>query len=148
MTLFFPDLNVWVALSVSAHPHSEQAWQWTTGLPRNVKLLFSRYTQLGLLRLLTNSSVMGEQRLTVNAAWRVYDQWLEDPRVEFHPEPRGIEAGLREMTKLFADQPASKLIGDCYLAAYARHTESTLVTFDVALHELALKHSGRSVMPR
>lgn len=43
------------------------------------KLLFSRYTPIGLLRLLTNTSVMGDQTLTLRKAWNVYDRWLEDP---------------------------------------------------------------------
>jgi predicted nucleic acid-binding protein len=59
MTSFFPDLNVWLALSVSGHSHSRRAWQWLDGLTDEVTLLFSRYTQIGLLRLLTNASVMG-----------------------------------------------------------------------------------------
>jgi predicted nucleic acid-binding protein len=90
---------------------------------------------------------MGEQTLTLKKAWMVYDRWLEDARVEFHPEPRGIEAALREATKPYVGQPASKLIGDCYLVAYAHQTGSALVTFDAALHALAQKQGNRSVMP-
>jgi toxin-antitoxin system PIN domain toxin len=148
MTSFFPDLNVWLALSVSAHIHSEQAWRWVSRAVPEARLLFSRYTQIGLLRLLTSPSVMGEQTLTLRKAWSVYDQWLEDARVQFHPEPRGIDLVFREATKPFAGQPASKLVGDCYLLAYAKHTQSALVTFDAALHALAERQGCRSVMPR
>jgi predicted nucleic acid-binding protein len=28
MTSFFPDLNVWLALSVASHSHSAAAWRW------------------------------------------------------------------------------------------------------------------------
>jgi hypothetical protein len=69
MTSFFPDVNVWLALSVTGHRHCAGAWQWMEGLPEEAKLLFSRYTQIGLLRLLTNSSVMGEQTLTLKQTW-------------------------------------------------------------------------------
>jgi hypothetical protein len=55
----------------------------------------------------------------VKSAWSVYDQWLDDIRVKFHPQPRGTDAVLREMTRSFASQPASKAIGDCYLLAFA-----------------------------
>jgi hypothetical protein len=88
MTLFFPDLNVWLALSDTGHVHSASAWKWREILPDDHKLIFSRYTQIGLLRLLTNVSVMGDQTLTLRKAWGVYDRWLEDPRVEMYPEPR------------------------------------------------------------
>jgi predicted nucleic acid-binding protein len=79
MTLFFPDLNVWLALSDTGHAHSASAWKWREILPDDHKLIFSRYTQIGLLRLLTNVSVMGDQTLTLRKAWGVYDRWLEDP---------------------------------------------------------------------
>ena len=89
MTLFFSDLNVWLALSVPSHTHSADAWNWMNSLPGDGRLVFSRYTQIGLLRLLTNTSIMGEQTMTLSEAWDVYDRWLEDPRVDFYPEPRG-----------------------------------------------------------
>jgi len=65
MTLFFPDLNVWLALSVNRHSHNAVAWTWLNRLPDDTRLIFSRYTQLGLLRLLTNTAVMGDQTLTL-----------------------------------------------------------------------------------
>lgn len=120
MTSFFPDLNVWLALSVSSHSHSGDVWNWIKELPGEAKLIFSRYTQIGLLRLLTNPSVMGEQTLSLRRAWAVYDQWLEDPRVAFYPEPRGIDANFRQTTEPFSSKQASKCIGDCYLLAYER----------------------------
>jgi toxin-antitoxin system PIN domain toxin len=147
MTSFFPDLNVWLALSVSSHQHSGRAWQWVQSLSQEPRLMFCRYTQVVLLRLLTNSSVMGEQILTLSKAWNVYDRWLEDPRVEFHPEPRGLDLVFRRTTASFASQPASKWVGDCYLLAYALHTQAALVTFDTALHALAHKEGHRALMP-
>jgi hypothetical protein len=68
MTSFFPDLNVWLALSVAGHSHSEDAWTWANMLPRETRLIFCRYTHIGLLRLLTNQAVMGEQTLTLRKA--------------------------------------------------------------------------------
>lgn len=146
MTSFFPDLNAWLALSVSGHSHSERAWRWLDSLPAESRLLFSRYTQMGILRLLTNRSVMGDQTVTLRRAWSIYDQWLEDSRVEFHPEPRGLDALFRDGTKPFGSQSASKAIGDCYLLAFARSTQSVLVTFDAALHALAGRQGARVVV--
>ncbi|MGO9095714.1 MAG: TA system VapC family ribonuclease toxin [Bryobacteraceae bacterium] len=147
MTSFFPDLNVWLALSVGGHLHSAEAWSWLSLLPRESRLIFSRYTHIGLLRLLSNQAVMGEETLTLRKAWGVYDRWLEDPRVEFYPEPRGLDAGFRQATAAFAGKAASKMVGDCYLLAYARHSHAVLVTFDPALDRLARKEGCAAVIP-
>jgi len=147
MISFFPDLNVWIALSVAGHSHSAEAWNWLGMLPGEVRLIFSRYTQVGLLRLLTNDSAMGEQTLTLEHAWGVYDRWLSDPRVEFYPEPRGLDASFREATAPFAGRPASKWVGDCYLLAFAKASGAVLVTFDTSLHEAARKNGYAAILP-
>jgi toxin-antitoxin system PIN domain toxin len=147
MTSFFLDLNVWLALSVAGHRHNADAWNWLNLAPREARLIFARYTHIGLLRLLTNPAAMGEQTLTLRKAWGVYDQWLNDPRVEFYPEPRGIDAGFREAMAPFAGKAASKWVGDCYLLAYAKHTHAALVTFDRALYDLAIKQNCPAVIP-
>jgi predicted nucleic acid-binding protein len=82
----------------ASHSHSADAWTWANHPPRETNLIFCRYTQIGLLRLLTNQVVLGEQTLTLRKAWSVYDRWLADPRVEFYPEPRGVDAEFREAT--------------------------------------------------
>jgi len=72
---------------------------------------------------------------------------LNDPRVQFHPEPRGLDASFREATARFAGLPATKAIGDCYLLAFAKQSEAALVTFDKALFELARKEGHSAVVP-
>jgi predicted nucleic acid-binding protein len=147
MTSFFPDLNVWLALSVAGHSHSGDAWSWANLLPRETRLIFCRYTQIGLLRLLTNQAVMGEQTLTLRKAWSVYDRWLADPRVDFYPEPRDADAEFRRVTEPFGTKPASKWIGDSWLLASSNGLQSTLVTFDKALYQQARKQGYSAVMP-
>lgn len=147
MISFFPDLNVWLALSVAGHAHNREAWSRLNAVPRGATLIFCRYTNIGLLRLLTNQSVMGEQTLTLRRAWHVYDQWLNDPRVEFFPEPRDLDAAFREAGAPFAGKPASKRVGDCYLLAYAKQCGATLVTFDKALCGLARRENCAAVIP-
>lgn len=147
MISFFPDLNVWLALSVAAHSHNAEAWNWLGLLPREVRLIFSRYTQVGLLRLLTNKSAMGEQTMTLKKAWDVYERWLSDPRVEFYPEPRGLDAAFREATAPFAAKQASKWVGDCYLLACSKQSDAVLATFDRALLEVARKHGYAAIIP-
>jgi len=109
--------------------------------------VFSRYTQVGLLRLLTNQSVMGGQTLTLKSAWSVYERWLRDPRVEFYPEPRGLDVAFREATAPFDTKPASKWVGDCYLLAYAKQSDAALVTFDQALRAFARKRGCAAIVP-
>ena len=147
MTLFFPDVNVWLALSDDGHPHNSVAWTWLNGLADDSTLVYSRYTQIGLLRLLTNTAVMSGKTLTLREAWAVYDGWLQDPRVEFYPEPRNVDAGFRQATEPFAAKTASKWVGDCWLLAFAEAAQARLVTFDRALYEFAVKRGCRAVVP-
>jgi uncharacterized protein len=147
MTLFFPDLNVWLALSDIGHAHSSAAWNWLKALPSDHRLIFSRFTQIGLLRLLSNPAVMGDQTLTLRKAWGVYDRWLEERYVDFYPEPRGVEVAFRRATEPFASREGSKWVSDCWLLAFATEIGASLVTFDQALNDFARKHGHRSVIP-
>ena len=149
--MFFPDLNAWLALSValfvSNHSHIAPAWNWLDRLGDDTRFIFPRYTQVGWLRLLTNVAVMGDQRLILGKAWGVYDRWLEDPRVEFYPEPREADSAYRKATELFAAKPASKWVGDYWLLAFATGSRASLVTFDHALIEYARKNGLAAVVP-
>ena len=147
MTLFFPDINVWLGLFVSRHPHNAAAWKWLNGLAPDDFLVLSRFTQMGILRLLTNAAVMGDQTLTLGEAWAVYDQWLDDRRVDFHPEPRNMDTEFRQTTEPFTAMRATKWVPDCWLLAFAEASGARLVTFDRALAEFALKRSHRAVVP-
>ena len=130
-TSLFPDINVWVALTYEGHAHHQTAATWFATLEQDLSLVFCRLTQLGLLRLLTTEVVMGDEVLTQPQAWAAYDQWHQDPRVEFADEPPEIEARFRALTRL--RQPATKDWADSYLAAFASIGQLTLVTFDRGL---------------
>ena len=80
--------------------------------PDDAKLIFSRYTQLGLLRLLTNPAVMAANTLTIGATWKVYERWLSDPSVEFHPEPSGLDDAFRRVMSAFDFKPAFKWVDE------------------------------------
>ena len=145
MISFFPDVNVWIALSVIGHSHNSAAWGWLEHTPRGAPLFFSRYTQVGLLRLLTKQAAMGEETLTVDRVWAL--GWLDDLRVELHPEPRNLDPAFRQAAQPFAAQRASKWIGDCYPLAFAKERGATLVTFDKALPGLARKQDCAAILP-
>ncbi len=137
MISYLPDVNVWLALSVGGHVHHAAAARWFESVRREDRLFFTRYSQMGFLRLLTNASVMGPSVLRVGRAWELFDRWLADSRIEFHPEPRTVDAAFRRALAPLARQAASKWIGDCYLLAFARESGATFVTFDQALSKLA-----------
>jgi len=73
-----------------------------------------------------------DKALSQAEAWKAYDRWLQDERVEFLDEPAGLEANFRTLTRL--PQAAPKDWADSYLAAFAVTSRLTLVTFDRAFH--------------
>lgn len=132
MSLVFPDVNVWLALSIE-HIHQDLALNWwrrETGA-----IGFCRFTQSGLLRLLTTTAVMGGNPLTMHQAWEAYDQLVSDDRVRLVPEPEWIENDLRRFSS--GKNPSPKLWADAYLLAFATQLGGVLVTFDRALAQRA-----------
>jgi len=147
MTSFFLDVNVWLALSDDKHIHNASAWKWLKAVPGEANIIFARFTQIGLLRLLANESVMKDRTMTLAKAWEVYDQWLRDPRVKFYPEPHNLEQAFRKLTEAYGGEPATKAVGDCFLLAYSKEVQTTLVTFDRALERFARKHGYDVLVP-
>lgn len=130
-TSLFPDINVWVALTYEGHVHHVTAVAWFATLSLDATVAFCRFTQLGLLRLLTTPAVMGDEVMTQPQAWAVYDRWLQDPRVTLVDEPAELETRFRALTR--RRQPATKDWADSFLAAFATVGQLTLVTFDRGL---------------
>jgi hypothetical protein len=124
-------VNVWLALAHEIHPHHRAAAAWDETLSSDAVLTFCRFTQLGLLRLLTNEGAMGADVLTQITAWAVYDGFLQTSRARFIDEPRGIDPLFRKHTK--RDEVSTKQWADSYLFAFAMAAGMPLVTFDRAL---------------
>jgi uncharacterized protein len=133
-SFLFPDINVWFALSYQRHVHYPSARGWFEQLDDHSRVCFCRFTQLGLLRLLTTGAVMGDDEvLSQNEAWLVYDRWIEDDRVLYVEESPALEARFRALTR--SERPAAKDWGDSFLYAFAETTDLRLVTFDQALRQ-------------
>ena len=130
-TSLFPDVNVWVALAHQIHPHHKQAGTWSNSLTSDDVVYFCRFTQLGLLRLLTNESAMGGDVLTQLQAWKAFDALVANPSNRMMDEPPGLDPLFRRLTS--SRQAATKQWADGYLAAFAEAARLTLVTFDKAL---------------
>jgi uncharacterized protein len=127
----FPDVNVWIALTFRGHLHHSTARTWLDSVPEDAELCFCRLTQLGFLRLLTTTAVMGNKVLTQAEAWNIYDDWLENGTAAYVEEPPAIELTFRSLTE--SGQAAPKDWADSYVSAFAQVSGLRLVTFDQTL---------------
>ncbi len=140
------DVNVWLALTLSAHSHHGVARTWFDAQPESAGLCFCRATQQGLVRLLTTERILaayGNPPLSNREAWAVYARFREDDRITFANEPEGVEETWGKLA--LRGTPSPKLWMDAWLAAFAIQSASQLVTTDKAffqfkgLHALVLK---------
>ena len=121
-----PDVNVWLAMAVKQHPHHEAAaayWKELAGK----RVWFCRVTMLGMVRLLSQPKVMGEQALNLAQALAAYQRFAALPEIGIHAEPADCARQLQR--RLSADLPA-RLLTDAYLAAFAESAGLRMVTFD------------------
>lgn len=128
MIISLPDVNVWIALAPEGHVHHVPARAWFTAQP-DASVAFCRITQMGLLRLLTNSHVMGRAPRTIVQAWETFAQLRGDRRLVFAGEPDRIESAWRQLMTQGGVGPSSWT--DTYLAAFAETHSYSLVTFDI-----------------
>ncbi|HEY2280175.1 MAG TPA: TA system VapC family ribonuclease toxin [Streptosporangiaceae bacterium] len=120
------DVGVWLAAVWGRHAHHPVAADW---FGREVDdIVFCRVTQLGLLRLLSNPAIMGDDAIDRSQAWRTYDQLWADERVLWADEPAELDAVWRALSAR-ADQNHT-LWTDDYLAAFAQASDATLITLD------------------
>jgi uncharacterized protein len=133
---------VWLALAYEGHQHHESATAWFSKL-NGETVYFCRFTQLGLLKLLTHPSVMREDVRNQTEAWETYDSFLQDERVSFRiqPDPEPVESALRKLTS--NNRSLAQQWRDAYPAAFARAAGLTRVTFDRGLRPMA---SGNTVL--
>jgi toxin-antitoxin system PIN domain toxin len=139
MSLVFLDINIWMALTVT-HVHQTVAFEWWELQPGAIG--FCRFTQLGLLRLLTTSAAMEGKPVSMNQAWHAYDVLAGDDRVEFVSEPPAVERAFRGLSS--NPHASSKLWADAYLTAFANECGGSVVTFDRSL----ARRSSNSVFLR
>ena len=121
------DVNCLLAFCYDRHVHHPNAITWLDSQDE-LSVVICRITQLSLLRLLTNTSVMGKDVCDLTQAWTIYDTLMGDERFDFSTEPMDLEQHLRRYTA--GGRVSSKLWQDAYLAAFARATKLHFVTFD------------------
>lgn len=124
-----PDVNVWLALAWDGHRQHGQARRWFEEQAGSV--FFCRVSQMGLLRLLTQPALMGEDVLSQQSAWKVYEALSGDERCAFRLEPPTLEQAWKGLSS--RNQSAHRRWTDDYLAAFASESNLELVTFDKSL---------------
>ena len=134
MKSFLADVSVWVALTYDRHVDHALVRRWFEASADD-RLYFCRISQLGLLRLLTNSALMGGDVQSQQHAWRAYDRTRSHPRVGFQAEPEGFEKQFRELTQ--SPHPRTKHWSDAYLAALALTSDLRVVTLDKAFPRMS-----------
>ena len=120
------DVGVWHAAAWGRHVHYPAASGWLNRQADD--LVFCRVTQMGLLRLLSNPSIMGADSVNRSQAWRLFDQLWSDERVLWAEEPDELDAVWRAISA--RDDRSHKLWTDDYLAAFAQASDLTLATLD------------------
>lgn len=117
-----------MALILEHHVHRPQALAWWQAA--DGPIAFTRFTQIGVLRLLTTQAAMDGKPLTMREAWRVHDEIYDDDRVVLLAEPTGVEPRFREYTS--GKRASPKLWADAWLLAVAHVAEGVVITFDRA----------------
>jgi len=68
-----------------------------------------------------------------SAAWRVFEDFLADPRITLVDEPAGVETRWKKLAS--RRTPSPKLWMDAYLAAFAIAGQYQLITTDKAFKQ-------------
>ena len=131
-----PDINVWLALTLSGHSHHTSARSWLEGQELSDSIFFCRSTQQGLVRLLTTAEVLHFYKippLTNREAWVVVEHFMQDDRIAFANEPSDVADAWK--TFAIRDTNSPKLWMDAWLAAFARCSGWQMVTTDKAFSQ-------------
>ncbi len=120
------DVGFWLAAVWGRHVRHRVAADWFD--KETDDIVFCRVTQMGLLRLLSNPAIMGDDAIDRSQAWRTYDQLWADERVGWADEPAELGAVWRTISA--RDDRSHQLWTDDYLAAFAQASDATLVTLD------------------
>jgi toxin-antitoxin system PIN domain toxin len=125
---FIADANVLLPLLTEGHAHGVPAAEWWQACDDG-DVGMSLPVRMALLRLLSNTRVMGSSVLRPTAAWNVVQSLMDDPRVEsidqIPPEHQTLWYG-----NVARREPTPDLWTDAWLAALAQAHDCEMVTFD------------------
>ena len=113
---------------------------WAKSVDTAETFFLCRFSQLSVLRLLTNRGAMGAEAMTEIDAWRAFDRLITYWGAVLLDEPAELERLFRERTR--RREISTKRWADGYLTAFAEGHELSFVTFDRAL----AKETARAVL--
>ena len=134
------DVNVVFALVNERHIHHQRVFDWLDRQESGFTLGICRLVQMALIRLLSNSSAMDGDPLSLSAGWKVYADLINDDSFIFVPEPKGFQSAWINLCQPFGASP--KVLNDAYLAAIAITMKIPLVTLDTDFRQF----SGTSLL--
>jgi uncharacterized protein len=122
------DVNFLFVLITNRHEHHRRAAAWMERAGTGHAVI-CRHAQLGLFRLLSNPAILREEALRSDDCWKVWQKLTTDERLRFAAdEPGGLDPLLKAFTERREFTP--KLWTDAYLAAFAKASNWSVVTFD------------------
>jgi toxin-antitoxin system PIN domain toxin len=131
------DVNVAFPILYQNHFHHQIAWEWWKER-EDASVGYCLLTKLGVLRLLTNSTVMKGMPLETDETLDAWEQFTRDPRtVEVEYTGQVHELLVKELTR--NRKPTPNLWTDAWLAALARSSRITLTTFDRGFQSYGLE---------
>lgn len=125
------DSNVWLALTISAHPQHSLAKKTFAAATPSQPALFCRATQQSFLRLATNPAILkvyGAEGLTNQDAASPLESLKQLPEIRALTEPQDLHSLWLRLASLPSTSP--KVGIDAYLAAFAILHEMEFVTLD------------------
>ena len=131
MSALLYDSNLWVALTLSAHPHHGRAVEIFASTTAESPACFCRATQQSFLRLATTPALLRAYRadgFTNRDAVDLHAALIRQPNIRVLPEPPELETLWQRLAAILSASP--KVWMDAYLAAFAICQEVEFVTLD------------------
>lgn len=122
------DANVLLPLLTEGHAHQAPAADWWDSCD-DADVGLSLPVRMALLRLLSNTRVMGTSVLRPAAAWNAVQSLIDDPRIEMIDQVPAAHHTLWH-GNVARREPSPDLWTDAWLAALAQAHDCEMVTFD------------------
>ena len=122
------DANVVLPLLTEGHAHQAPAAVWWDSCDDS-DVGLSLPVRMALLRLLSNTRVMGSSVLRPAAAWKAVQSLIDDPRIEMIDQVPPAHQSLW-YGNVARREPSPDLWTDAWLAALAQAHDCDMVTFD------------------
>lgn len=125
---YIADANVLLPVLAEGHAHQVPAATWWDA-SEDGDVGLSLPVRMALLRLLSNSRVMGTSVLRPAQAWNVVQSLIDDPRIEVLDQVPAAHGKLW-YGNVARREPSPDLWTDAWLAALAQAHDCEMVTFD------------------